>query len=96
VNDIKFSLEPEQLKTLETEELYNYLFNNLRQNHLQKMYETVTDKLQNFEVQLEEIEQEADRRDLEPDYKSCFEMLNEEEQQEILEQLEKYRNKMVI
>lgn len=60
------------------------------------MYETVTDKLQNFEVQLEEIEQEADRRDLEPDYKSCFEMLNEEEQQEILEQLEKYRNKMVI
>jgi hypothetical protein len=96
VNDIKFSLEPEQLKTLETEELQNYLFNNLRQNHLQKMYETVTDKLQNFEGQLEEVEAEADRRDLGPDYKSCFEMLQEEEQQEILEQLEKYRSKMVI
>lgn len=60
------------------------------------MYETVTDKLQNFEGQLEEVEAEADRRDLGPDYKSCFEMLQEEEQQEILEQLEKYRSKMVI
>jgi len=60
------------------------------------MYETVTDKLQNFEVKLEEVEVEADRRDLEPDYKSCFEMLNEEEQEEILDQLEKYRGKMVI
>lgn len=60
------------------------------------MYETVTDKLQTFEGQLEEIEAEADRRDLGPDYKSCFEMLQEEEQQEILEQLEKYRSKMVI
>ena len=82
--------------TLETEELQNYLFNNLRQNHLQKMYETVTDKLQNFEGQLEEVEAEADRRDLGPDYKSSFEMLQEEEQQEILEQLEKYRSNMVI
>ena len=60
------------------------------------MYETVTDKLQNFEGQLEEVEAEADRRDLGPDYKSCFEMLQEEEQQEILEQLEKYRSKMII
>ena len=52
LNSIKFSfsLEPEQLKTLETEELYNHLFTNLRQNHLQKMYETVEDKLQDFET----------------------------------------------
>lgn len=76
-SDLKFAMNAHQRKTLDTEDIYNYMFTNLRNSHLSKMEEQVGQKLQQFHIEMQELEKsfETDLKDS-PDFVAMYEYLN--------------------